>query len=182
MNGRTNTHSGGGRGDGRLSWIITGSCFAIVIAVFAVTPGALNLGALGQVRLKAPDITPLLAMSWLVQLHIATVMIALVFGPIQFAMPKGTRAHRVLGWTWVSAMFITAVVTLFIRDMRDGALSPIHIFSVMTLLGVPIAVWQARQGNIRSHTRAMAGLYIGLVIAGVTAIAPGRLIWDMFFT
>jgi len=27
----------------------------------------------------------------------------------------------------------------------------------------------------------MIGLYIGLVIAGVTAIAPGRVIWDMFF-
>lgn len=52
----------------------------------------------------------------------------------------------------------------------------------MTLIGVPLAVLAAGNGRIAAHTRAMIGLYIGLVIAGVTAIAPGRLIWDMFFS
>jgi uncharacterized membrane protein len=95
-------------------------------------------------------------------------------------LPKGATLHRVLGWTWAGAMFSTAVATFFIRDMRDGQFSPIHIFSLMSLCGVPLALWLARV-RIASHARAMIGLYIGLVIAGLTAIAPGRLIWDMFF-
>ena len=50
----------------------------------------------------------------------------------------------------------------------------------MALIGVPMALWLARV-KVMSHARAMVGLYIGLVIAGVTAIAPGRVIWNMFF-
>jgi uncharacterized membrane protein len=87
----------------------------------------------------------------------------------------------VFGWTWAAAMFSTAIATFFIRDMRDGQFSPIHIFSVMTLVGVPMALWLARM-NVMSHARAMMGLYIGIVFAGVTAFAPGRVIWDMFFS
>lgn len=76
----------------------------------------------------------------------------------------------------------TAIATFFIRDMNDGQFSPIHLFSLMTVIGVPLAVFAARQGRVAAHTRAMIGLYIGLVIAGITAIAPGRLIWDLFFS
>ena len=127
------------------------------------------------------DPAPLLAQSWLVQFHVATVAIGLLVGPLQLLLPKGTGAHRAFGWTWAAAMFSTAIATFFIRDMRDGQFSPIHTFSVMTLVGVPMALWLARM-NVMSHARAMIGLYIGLVIAGVTAIAPGRVIWDMFFS
>jgi len=182
MNDRDVVSSARVAGGGASNWVIPAICFAIVAAVLAFTPGALNLGAFAHIKLRAPDLAPLLAMNWLVQLHVITVAIALVLGPVQFAMKKGARAHRVLGWVWVSAMLVTAIATLFIRDMRDGAFSPIHIFSVMTLVGVPAAVWLARRGDVAAHARAMIGLYIGLVIAGVTAIAPGRLIWDMFFS
>lgn len=161
-----------------LRWVVP---FGIVAAILVLTPGALNLGALADLNFKTPDIRPLLAQSVLVQFHVWTVAIALLLGPVQFLMPKGTTAHRVIGWVWVSCMLATAIATLFIRDMRDGAFSPIHIFSLMTLIGVPMAIWAARSGNVRAHTSAMIGTYIGLVIAGVTAIAPGRVIWEMFF-
>jgi uncharacterized membrane protein len=116
----------------------------------------------------------------LVQFHVATVLIALALGPVQFALPKGNGLHRVLGWIWAAAMFSTALATFFIRDMRDGQFSPIHIFSAMAFLGVPLALWLARV-RAMSHARAMIGLYIGLCIAGLTAIAPGRVLWDMLF-
>lgn len=166
----------------RAGWMVTAICFAIVAAILGFTPGAVDFGAWAGIRLRAPDFGPLLAQSLLVQFHVVTVVIALVVGPVQFALPKGTRAHRVAGWIWVSAMLSTAVATLFIRDMIPGQFSPIHIFSVMSLIGVPLAILAARAGNIAAHQRAMTGLYIGLVIAGVTAIAPGRLVWDMFFS
>lgn len=169
------------RRDARASWIVTAICFGIVGAIFALTPGALDLSGLGGITFRAPDFAPLLASGVLVQIHVMTVGLALMLGPVQFALPKGTRAHRWFGVLWASAMIITAVTTFFIRDMRDGQFSPIHIFSVMTIVGIPLALWLARV-NAMSHARAMYGLYVGLVIAGVTAIAPGRLIWEMFFS
>jgi uncharacterized membrane protein len=166
----------------RSSWIVFWLCMAAIPAIFALTPGAVNFGAILQLNLRAPDFAPLMAHGWLVQLHLATVAVALVLGPVQFALPKGTRMHRLVGWLWAGSMLTTAIASLFIRDMRDGAFSPIHLFSLMTLIGVPVAVWLARSGRTAAHARAMIGLYIGLIIAGLTAIAPGRLIWDMFFS
>jgi uncharacterized membrane protein len=164
--------------DRRAGWVIFGGCFAVVIAVFVFTPGAWSVAAPETLKL---DLAPLMAQSGLVQFHVATVAVALLLGPVQFLLPKGTRWHRVFGWVWAAAMLSTAIATFFIRDMRDGQFSPIHIFSVMTLIGVPVALRVARI-KAMSHARAMVGLYIGLLIAGVTAIAPGRVIWEMFFS
>lgn len=163
--------------DKRKSFIITTLSFVVVAAILVLTPGALP-HAFPEARLQF-DPGPLLRHGWLVQFHVATVIIALALGPVQFLLPKGRLHHRVLGWIWAVAMFSTAVATFFIRDMRDGQLSPIHIFSLMTFIGVPMALWLARV-KVASHARAMTGLYIGLVIAGVTAIAPGRLVWETF--
>lgn len=163
--------------ENRLGWLIFLGCFAIVAAIFIFTPGAWSVAAPETLKL---DLAPLLAQSALVQFHVWTVFAALAIGPVQFVLPKGTGAHRVFGWIWAAAMLSTAIATFFIRDMRDGQFSPIHIFSVMTFVGVPLALLLARV-KVTSHARAMIGLYIGLVIAGVTAIAPGRLIWEMFF-
>lgn len=166
----------------RFSWLpLIGSMTAVVLILY-FTPGAVNFDAWQRARAHAPDFDPLFAQTLLVQAHVVTVTLALVLGPVQFVLPKGTAPHRAIGWIWSLSMFSTAVMTLFIRNMNHGAFSPIHLFSLMTLIGVPMAVWLAKTGRIAAHTRAMVGLYIGLVIAGVTAIAPGRLIWDMFFS
>ncbi|PZO52375.1 MAG: hypothetical protein DCF16_09625 [Alphaproteobacteria bacterium] len=165
------------RADRRMGWLIFAGCFAIVVAIFVLVPGAWRVALPETLKF---DLTPLLAQSALVQFHVVTVAVALLLGPVQFVLPKGTGAHRVFGWIWAAAMLSTGVATFFIRDMRDGQFSPIHIFSVMALVGVPMALWLARK-KVMSHARAMTGLYIGLVIAGVSAIAPGRVIWEMFF-
>lgn len=165
------------RADRGLGLLIFAGCFAVVIAIFVLTPGAWNVALPETLKF---DLAPLFAQSWLVQFHVATVAVALLLGPVQFVLAKGSGLHRMFGWIWAAAMLSTAIATFFIRDMRDGQFSPIHIFSVMALIGVPMALWLARV-KVMSHARAMVGLYIGLVIAGVTAIAPGRVIWEMFF-
>lgn len=169
------------RKEGAAGWLVSIMFFAAMTAILVFTPGALNLTGLSGLSFKTPDFAPLFEKSVLVQFHVATVALALVIGPIQFVLPKGGPWHRILGWTWVAAMGSTAIATFFIRDMRDGAFSGIHLFSLMALVGLPLAIWAIRRGARASHARAMIGLYIGLVIAGITAIAPGRLIWDMFF-
>jgi uncharacterized membrane protein len=163
--------------DRRASFLVTAASFVIVALILVLTPGALPHTLPQHLQF---DLAPLMAQSWLVQFHIATVAAALALGPLQFVLRKGTGLHRTLGWVWAVAMLATAFATFFIRDMNDGQFSPIHIFSVMTFIGIPSALWLARI-KVASHARAMIGLYIGLVIAGVTAIAPGRLIWEMFF-
>lgn len=167
---------------GRFSWLPLVISMTAVVLILGLTPGAVNFEAWSQIRLRAPDFGPLFAQRLLVQAHVVTMALALVLGPVQFVLPKGTVLHRTIGWIWSLSMLSTAVMTLFIRDMNNGAFSPIHLFSLMTFIGVPMAIWLARTGRIAAHTRAMIGLYIGLVIAGVTAIAPGRLIWEMFFS
>ena len=169
-----------GRGE-RFGWLVMVGAFVVVALILGLTPGAVDFAAWSGLRAHAPDFAPLLESRLLVQFHVVTVVVALVLGPVQFVLPKGTRAHRLAGWVWVGAMAATALASLFIRDINNGAFSPIHIFSVMTLIGLPIGIAAARSDRIGAHQRAMIGLYIGLVIAGVTAIAPGRLIWEMFF-
>jgi len=154
---------------------------AIGIAVFALAmvPGSTNVAALAEARPQL-DLAPFLAAPFLVQLHLATVLVALVLGPIQLFGPKGTPGHRLIGWIWASCMMITAVCTLFIREINDGQFSPIHIFSFWALISLPMAVWFARRGMIAAHRGTMTGLYVGLIIAGVLSAAPGRLTWDIF--
>ena len=162
----------------RTGFLITAGCFVVVALVLLLTPGALPR-SLPQAQFQF-DLSPLFAQSALVQFHVATVLIALALGPVQFVLPKGGGLHRVLGWIWAVAMFSTALATFFIRDMRDGQFSPIHIFSLMAFLGVPSALWLARVKPM-SHARTMVGLYIGLCIAGLTAVAPGRVVWEILF-
>ena len=149
--------------------------------ILALQPGSVDLGALLEIRPHAPDLAPLARQDVVVQLHVWTVFYALVVGPIQFLLPKGTRLHRQLGWSWFLAMLVTALSSLFIREINHGGFSFIHLFSAWTFVSLPLAIWTIRRGDVRAHRGIMVGLYVGLVIAGVLAIAPGRVIWDMFF-
>lgn len=153
---------------------------AVVAGILALLPGSVDLSGFGHMEPQL-DMAAFRAAPELVQFHLATVILALVLGPIQFVMPKGTRGHRMLGWVWMLAMGSTAISSLFIREINDGQLSPIHIFSFWTMISLPLAVWFARKGMIGAHRSTMIGLYIGLLIAGALSAAPGRLTWDIFF-
>jgi len=118
-----------------------------------------------------------------VQIHVATVLPALVIGTwlILFSV-KGAMAHRILGVSYLVLMTVTAISSLFIHEINVGGLSPIHLFIPATLFGVLAGVSAARHGDIVRHKRAMLGLYVGgLLIAGVLTFAPGRLMHRLFF-
>lgn len=119
-------------------------------------------------------------------LHLATVIPALPLGAYILLRRKGDRLHKFLGRMWGSLMMITAI-TSFWLGRSDGSglfgthLSFIHIFAVVTLVSIPFGVWQARVGNIKQHYRAMLGPYIGLIIAGIFAFIPGRIMGSLVF-
>ncbi len=51
----------------------------------------------------------------------------------------------------------------------------------MTLISVPLAIFWILRGDVARHRRAMTNTYIGLVVAGLFAFAPGRLLGTMLF-
>lgn len=118
--------------------------------------------------------------------HLSAAVAAALFGAIIFFNRKGTRFHKTLGWSFVVAMTITAVSAVFIRRTEGipniAGFTPIHLFVVITAIGLPNAIIKIRQGNVRGHAGSMIGLYVGaIVIAGVLAFLPGRLMHALVF-
>jgi uncharacterized membrane protein len=157
---------------------------ALAIVGVTVLP---NLGRLGLAHLPtlhphAPRFDLILQAPLAVQLHLTAVLTAFAIGVVLLIGVKGSLMHRTLGWTWVVAMMTGAVSSLFIRIINHGSLSFIHLLSGWTIVVLPFAVYAARRHKVRIHARAMTGLFTGgLVLAGVLAFIPGRLMWEMFF-
>ncbi|MEM7703270.1 MAG: DUF2306 domain-containing protein [Pseudomonadota bacterium] len=118
-------------------------------------------------------------------LHLATAACAALLGPFILLRRKGDAPHKALGRTWAALMLITAISSAFIRAPGAGiagtGFSFIHIFTVWTLVTLPMGVWAARNGQVRMHRGIMVGLYIGLLIAGGFTFIPGRLLGNLVF-
>lgn len=138
----------------------------VAITLLTATLTALSFGL-------APSTRPE-PMSAALIIHLATVLPALPLGAYVLLSRKGGRLHRLLGRIWAGMMIVTAISSFWLRS--NGSLSPIHIFAVITLVSIPLAVLAARRGDLERHRRAMIGTYIGLVVAGGVAFLPGRLL------
>lgn len=159
-----------------------GATIAITIAITAaVTVLSAMFGGFG-VGTSAPQTR---MMSLPVMLHLATVVPALLLGPVVLLRRKGDRVHRWLGGLWATLMMATAIASAFIHSPGAGVAgtgySFIHIFTVWTLINVPLAVLAARRGQIARHRGMMTGLYVGLLIAGAFTMIPGRLLNSLVF-
>ena len=114
--------------------------------------------------------------------HLITVIPAIPLGTYVILSRKGGARHKLLGKIWLSLMFITAISTVSIRNVNDGQFSWIHLFTSLTFVAVPQAIISARQGQIEAHKKHLRNFFIGaLVIAGLTAFAPGRTMWQWAF-
>ena len=156
----------------------------LALLVLMVGPANLagRLASLSSLRLHAPRIGLVAQEPLAVQLHLASVLTALAIGIVLLIGVKGTTLHRTLGWTWVLAMMTGAVSSLFIRMLNHGALSWIHLLSGWTIIALPMGVAFARRHKVRMHAGMMTWLFTGgLVVAGLFAFFPGRLMWRLFF-
>jgi uncharacterized membrane protein len=110
--------------------------------------------------------------------HAGTALVCLLLGGFQLFRPvKGDLVHRVAGRTWGVGMAFVAVSSFWIRDLRDGRLSLLHVLSVVTLVSLVIGVVAARRGNVATHRASMRGGWMGLVGAFAGAVAvPDRLL------
>ena len=136
------------------------------------------------------DLDPLLTAPLAVQLHVVTVVPAFVLGTwLLFLSRKGTPRHRLIGKVYLALMAMTALAALCIRSFSDASvavgplrLGLIHLFVPLTVHGIHGAFATIRAGDVRGHRAAMRGLYFGaMVVAGLLAFAPGRIMFRMFF-
>ena len=128
-------------------------------------------------------LAPLSAASPAIQIHAFAAMAAFALGIVQFAAPKGTLPHRVLGWSWILLMLAVSISAFFIHTIRMwGPWSPIHLLAIFTLIMMPIAVMHARRHRVVPHRAAMISIFVGaLVIAGLFTLLPGRIMHDVAF-
>lgn len=126
----------------------------------------------------AMTLSPLLEASLIIQLHFLSALPALIVAPCSIWGRTSRRMHKVLGYTWVSAMAVLASTGLFIPSHTlavVGHFGPIHLFSVSALWGITRGVWFARQRRIDDHRQAMRWTWFGAMgLAGLFTFIPGR--------
>ncbi|MEO1038963.1 MAG: DUF2306 domain-containing protein [Pseudomonadota bacterium] len=128
------------------------------------------------------DIELFFSMPLVIQAHALSAMAALALGAVQFTAPKGTIPHRTLGYIWVALMGSTAITALFIREINDGAFSPIHLFVPLTLYGIVELSIRARRGLTGKHRASALWIFFAaLIIPGAFTFLPGRLMHQVFF-
>jgi hypothetical protein len=164
--------------------ILTLAVLAAWIMTMPEAPRSQMLAYWMSVRLSAPrlDLSPILRAPLSVQVHVAGAMTALVVGMLIFLLPKGTGFHRLLGWSWVSSMIIVAATSIaMIVDFGNGV-NALHVFTAITVVSLWGGLAGIRRGDVRQHAASMTGLYVGgLIIAGLFAFIPGRIMWNVVF-
>ena len=118
-----------------------------------------------------------------IQFHILCAVYALLIGPVAIFRPQRDRLHRWLGYSWVVALALTALSSFFIFGFRIwGPFSPIHVLSILTLVGLVRGLHLIRQGRRVEHAQQMQSLYfLALGIPGVFTLLPGRLLSKAIF-
>jgi len=113
-----------------------------------------------------------------IQVHALAAIGAFVVGLIQMLAPKGVLPHRMMGYLFVVLMVTVASTAVFIRHLNNGNFSIIHIFVPLTFFSLFGLVRNAMSGNGHEHGRAAKGLFFAaLMIPGLFAFMPGRLMW-----
>ncbi len=118
------------------------------------------------------------------QIHVTSAVATFAIGLFLLSgLPKGTRVHKRLGWSWVVFMALTAISSFFLVGLNGNHMSWIHGLSAWTVIILPFAVAAARRHDVKAHAKHMRGMFLGgMLIAGLFSFLPGRIMWSMFFT
>lgn len=127
------------------------------------------------------NFAPLTTAAIAVQIHACLAFFAVALTITIFSIPRGSRLHRWLGWTWVLMMAGVALSSFWIFEIRlIGPFSPIHLLSAYVLVQLVFAVRAARAGRIQEHRKSMKGMVFGaLVVAGAFTFLPGRVMYQV---
>ena len=122
------------------------------------------------------SLTPILALSPIIQIHICAALIALFVGPFAIWRRSRDRLHKVLGYVWVSAMAGAALSSFGIASHFSSiGIGPIHLLSLYGLSGLWLAMRAIYQRDIKQHAEIMENVYVrGVALAGAFQLLPGR--------
>ncbi len=159
------------------------SIAATIIITMVLAILSANSGGFATSSSSAQTLSERMTIS--VIIHIATILPAIPLGGYILWAKKGDALHKMLGKIWCCLMLITAAATIWIGSPGNGiagtGFSFIHIFTLVTFISVPLAIWSVKHGNVKRHYSAMQGLYIGSLIAGGFAFLPGRILHILAF-
>jgi uncharacterized membrane protein len=133
---------------------------------------------------------PLLEAPPIIQIHAFGAMAAFVLGLVQIIAPKGTLPHKTLGVLWIAVMIVVAASSAFIlRPAPPGTpywerLSFIHLFIPITAFGLVSGIRLLLRGGpaLKRHSWPFISVFAGgLIIAGVLAFLPGRIMHEVMF-
>ena len=113
-------------------------------------------------------------------IHLSAAVSALLLGIVMLVRPKGTHSHKMIGRTWAVLMLAVAISSLWLPSFLH--FSWIHLFTLLTLIALPRAIWKIRHGDVVGHAKSMKALFFGaLLIAGLFTLVPGRLLGNLLW-
>lgn len=128
------------------------------------------------------DVSPLVSAPFVLKAHVAGALASFAIGAFLLAYRKGRRLHRVLGYTWVATMAVTAISSFFLTGLNGDHFSFIHAISAWAVIVLPMGVAAARRHDIKAHRTHMTNMFLGgMVVAGLFTFLPGRMMWSIFF-
>jgi len=121
-------------------------------------------------------------MNLLLWLHVIGAGLAVSLGALQLLLHKGGVRHRAVGYVWAISLLIAVISSFGIQEIGGlYGFSPIHLLSVYTLIGLFVAIHCARKGDIKNHRKNLVYLTLGISIAGIFTLFPGRRLGDFLW-
>lgn len=161
--------------------ILTGGLILITVLASAGDLSGMSR-VLERAHVHAPNLRAIAESSLATQIHLSAAITAFFIGLYQLLGPKGRTPHRLLGYIWLALMLTAAISSFWLRGLNHGMFSFIHILSGWTVVVAPMILYAARTKNIKRHRTMATSLFMGgLVVAGLFAFMPGRLLWHVFF-
>ncbi|MBC8140932.1 MAG: DUF2306 domain-containing protein [Armatimonadetes bacterium] len=107
--------------------------------------------------------------------HTALGVAALVLGAVVLARPKGTRTHRIYGYSYVVCMLLLNATAFGIYRLMGG-FGPFHVMALISLAGLvsgilPVLKKPVSDGAMVGHLMGIGWSYIGLCAATAAEIA-----------
>ncbi|MCF4097322.1 DUF2306 domain-containing protein [Maritalea mediterranea] len=109
-------------------------------------------------------------------IHIIAALYCIGLGGYMLYAKKGSRAHKIMGWSWVSSMSIVIFSAFFIHGFEwIGPFSPIHLIISFAIMGLWTGIRDIRAKKVQAHREAMLSMYWGaLGVPFMLALLPGR--------
>tara|TARA_R110000787_G_scaffold1326_15_gene4816 strand:- start:3581 stop:4135 length:555 start_codon:yes stop_codon:yes gene_type:complete len=162
----------------RKNWIVM---IVAVVAYLLISRAILEGSGNPPIRFRL-DVSPLIQSPWVLKAHVCGALASFAIGAFLLAYRKGRRLHRVLGYTWVASMAVTAISSFFLTGLNGDHFSLIHAISAWVVIILPMGVAAARRHDIKAHRAHMTNMFLGgMLVAGLFTFLPGRMMWSIFF-